>query len=98
MLGCIACANSVRKSSFWLRLKADLHARLPSTGQTALHVTAALGDLGVLRVLKAWQPHFLSKPASEDKLHEVIHVPVRLMFFFPNNFYVAHFWIEDDRR
>lgn len=81
MLGCIACANSVRKSSFWLRLKADLHARLPSTGQTALHVTAALGDLGVLRVLKVWQPHFLSKPASEDKLHEVIHVPVRLMFF-----------------
>jgi len=36
-----------------LELKADLHARLPSTGQTTLHVTAALGDLGVLRVLKA---------------------------------------------
>ena len=34
------------------RLKADLHARLPSTGQTALHLTVALGDLGVLRVLK----------------------------------------------
>ncbi|CAK9086930.1 Ankyrin-2 (ANK-2) (Ankyrin-B) (Brain ankyrin) (Non-erythroid ankyrin) [Durusdinium trenchii] len=36
-----------------LQLKADLHARLPSTGQTALHLTVALGDLGVLRVLKA---------------------------------------------
>eukprot|EP00435_Cladocopium_sp_Y103_P038677 s254_g10.t1 len=35
-----------------LQLKADLGARLPSTGQTALHLAAALGDLGVLRVLK----------------------------------------------
>jgi hypothetical protein len=37
------------------RLKADLGARLPSTGQTALHLAAALGDLGVLRVLKVRQ-------------------------------------------
>lgn len=34
------------------RLKADLHARLPNTNQTALHLAAALGDLGVLRALK----------------------------------------------
>ena len=81
MLGCIACANSVRKSSFWLRLKADLHARLPSTGQTTLHVTAALGDLGVLRVLKVRQPHFISKPASEDKLHEAFTCQFGLCFF-----------------